>query len=202
MEGTFKKGDSLPSLTERLLARSARQPNGCIHWTGTISPQGYGAVSVKGEIKSAHRIAYELLVGPIPDGAWIDHACHNGDQSCKGGETCLHRRCVNPAHLHPVTPRENQHLSHLTDASKTACVNGHPFTQENTYVRPNGSRACRTCTREKARARYRPKPRMPLDVCKNGHQMTEENTYLYGNRRICRECRREADRRSYWRDKS
>jgi len=129
--------------------------------------------------------------------------CHNGDTSCLGGNGCLHRRCVNPQHLGPVTPRENQHRSHLTSASKTVCANGHPFTEENTYYRPRGQgRCCRECTRIRALAKRQKKPpREPLEFCKNGHRMTEENIYQYGNRRICRECRREADRRSYWRSK-
>jgi hypothetical protein len=181
----------------------APQPNGCVYWTGRISKQGYGIISVKGQMTNAHRVSYELHVGPIPDGAWIDHVCHNGDTSCLGGDGCLHRRCVNPEHLEPVTPKENQHRSHLTEASKTECINGHPFTVENTYLRPDGQgRVCRECIRTRARLRYQKKPpRGPLEECKRGHRMTEENTYQYGNRRHCRECRREADRRKYWRDK-
>ncbi|WP_405561654.1 HNH endonuclease signature motif containing protein [Streptomyces canus] len=183
--------------------RMAPQSNGCIHWTGHISQQGYGVVSVKGSMTPAHRVSYELHIGPIPEGAWIDHACHNGDTSCRGGDSCLHRRCVNPQHLEPVTPRENQHRSHLTAASKMACVNGHPFTEENTYYRPDGKgRQCRECIRTRARRNHKRKPpRERLKECKNGHPMTEQNTYHYGNRRICRECRREADRRQYWRSK-
>lgn len=201
--GTLNKFETVPSVLDRMRPRMERRPNGCIAWTGTISKEGYGMVSADGRMVGAHRVAYEHLVGPIPEGAWIDHACHNQDQSCQGGATCQHRRCVNPDHLEPVTPHENQHRSHLTQASKNACVNGHPFTEENTYLRPdNGSRACRECYRLRARKAYQKKPpRGPLEECKRGHRMTEENTYLYGNRRICRQCRREADKKTYWRAK-
>lgn len=191
------------SVLARMQAKMAPQPNGCIHWTGRISKEGYGYVGVKGTTKPTHRVAYELHVGPIPEGIWIDHACHNGDMSCLGGSTCLHRRCVNPQHLEPVTPRENQHRSHLTDASKTACVHGHPFTAENTYLRPDGKgRCCRECIRAREKQRERKKsPRPPAEACKRGHRFTAENTYMYGNSRHCRECRRECDRQRYWREK-
>lgn len=184
-------------------AKMAPQPNGCIHWAGRISKEGYGYVSVRGASKPTHRVAYEIHFGPIPEGAWIDHTCHNGDMSCLGGKTCLHRRCVNPQHLEPVTPRENQHRSHLTAASKTACVHGHPFTEENTYLRPDGTgRQCRQCTRAREQRRERKSPpRLPIEACKKGHRFTAENTYLYENRRYCRECKRERERQQYWRKK-
>lgn len=191
------------SVLERMRAKMDPQPNGCIHWTGRISKEGYGYVGVKGTTKPTHRVAYEIAFGPIPEGAWIDHTCHNGDTSCSGGYTCLHRRCINPEHLEPVTPRENQHRSHLTAASRAECVHGHPFTQENTYLRPDGKgRHCRECIRAREQKRERASsPRLPIEACKNGHSFTVENTYQYGNRRHCRECKRERERQQYWRKK-
>ena len=66
---------------------------------------GYGIVSqeVFGVQKQipAHRIMWELFNGPIEEDMVIDHMCHNeayADGTCEGG-VCLHRRCVNPAHL-------------------------------------------------------------------------------------------------------
>lgn len=44
---------------------------------------------------------------PIPDDLQIDHLCHTDDPGCLGGNDCPHRRCVNPAHLEPVTPQGN-----------------------------------------------------------------------------------------------
>lgn len=66
---------------------------GCWEWVAGTS-WGYGQFSLQGGNIQAHRYAYELLVGPIPEGLDIDHLC-------------MCRRCVNPAHLEPVTRGEN-----------------------------------------------------------------------------------------------
>src|SRR5271167_976762 len=79
----------------------------CWLWKGFLH-NGYGHIRDKNwKIQLAHRVAYELLVGPIPVGLTIDHLCHNTDDTCKGGSTCPHRECVNPAHLEPVTKRRS-----------------------------------------------------------------------------------------------
>ncbi|MGN6656407.1 MAG: HNH endonuclease [Rhodanobacter sp.] len=70
-------------------------PSECWEWTGPKQPRGYGTFTVAGSgTLLAHRVSYELAVGPIPDGMFIDHMCHN-------------RACVNPAHLHVVTRKQN-----------------------------------------------------------------------------------------------
>lgn len=71
----------------------------CWIWTGS-SATGYGVF--KGNNKRqgpAHRFAYELLVGPIPEGLQLDHLCRV-------------TLCVNPQHLEPVTPGENCRRAH------------------------------------------------------------------------------------------
>jgi len=75
---------------------------GCWEWTGQITRHGYGWLVGIG----AHRLAYEVFVGPIQSGLVIDHTCHDPD-TCVCGDTCPHRRCVNPAHMETVTQREN-----------------------------------------------------------------------------------------------
>jgi hypothetical protein len=129
-------------------------PDACWPWTmGTRD--GYGQLG-KRPCVGAHRFAYEHFVGPIPAGYSIDHLCHAADLECPGGRECLHRRCVNPAHLEAVTQRENILRSSLTmpfvNAAKTHCPRGHEYTPENTYRNPGkaNSRDCRTCRR----ARY------------------------------------------------
>ncbi|GAB3776674.1 hypothetical protein GCM10027600_42800 [Nocardioides ginsengisegetis] len=108
---------------------------GCWIWKGHITRYGYG--QLRG--KKAHRLVYEAMVGPIPEGLVIDHLCRN-------------RACVNPEHMEPVTNEENLDRG-ARSPSKTTCPVGHSYTPENTYVY-NGARQCRTCRREAAR-RYR-----------------------------------------------
>ena len=78
-------------------------PDACWPWLDHINECGYGMFY--GGQRRAHRIAYQLLVGLIPPGLELDHTCHT--EACPGGRECLHRRCVNPAHLEPVTKSEN-----------------------------------------------------------------------------------------------
>lgn len=80
----------------------------CWPWTGYIAPNGYGTRSShRRETRLAHRIAYQYMVSPIPAGLVLDHLCHTRDPQCADVNACLHRRCCNPAHLEPVTAREN-----------------------------------------------------------------------------------------------
>ncbi|MFE6474636.1 HNH endonuclease signature motif containing protein [Streptomyces rochei] len=110
----------------------------CWIWTGFVRPDGYG----KARGRQAHRVVYELLVAPIEDGLELDHLCRQ-------------IKCVNPAHLEPVTRQENiRRRFELV----THCKSGHKFTPENTYIRGNGHRACRACNNANA-ARYRAKMR-------------------------------------------
>jgi hypothetical protein len=72
--------------------------DGCWTWTGYVTDTGYGRpryrVDGKQYFLRAHRLAYEFLIGPIPDGLILDHTCHQ-------------RACVNPDHLRPVTDKQN-----------------------------------------------------------------------------------------------
>ena len=139
--------------------RFTLSPSGCWTWAGSYSSvDGYGRLGGS----SAHRSVYELLVGPIPPGLQLDHTCHNAalaEGTCSPG-VCDHRRCVNPAHLEPVTNRVNGLRSgsfSAANAAKTHCVNGHPFDAANTYTLdlPGQSRrCCRACNAE-AQARYK-----------------------------------------------
>ena len=88
-------------MTAFLLARLEERlapvtESGCWLWLGELNRNGYGRLSVGGRRAMAHRLAYELLVGPIAPGLVLDHLCRV-------------RCCCNPAHLEPVTVRENTH---------------------------------------------------------------------------------------------
>lgn len=108
----------------------------CWEWTG-FKELGYGRVGRNSRGGWAHRHAYEMLVGPIPSGMQIDHLCRN-------------RGCVNPDHMEVVTLVENVMRGEgpsAKNARKTHCKRGHPFDEENTKVRANGSRRCLACVR-------------------------------------------------------
>lgn len=117
----------------------------CWTWLGAKGHHGYGRFRVGDKTVSAHRFAYEILVGPIPAGLEPDHLCRNP-------------ACVNPGHLEPVTHQMNnqrgdkQNLG-KAERSRTHCPQGHPYDAANTYIDRNGSRHCRTCNREKNRRR-------------------------------------------------
>lgn len=118
-------------------------PGGCWLWTGTLLKEtGYPVLTVEGKSVRAHRFAYELLVGPIASGLTIDHTCHTRNlASCAGGPSCIHRRCVNPAHLEAVPGAINSRR-----AVRDRCKYGHPFDEANTYWAPKtGRRQCRAC---------------------------------------------------------
>lgn len=128
-------------------------PNGCWEFTGYILPTGYGQL---GRNVGAHRVAWEVANGrPVPDGLVIDHVCHNADPKCNDNHECLHRRCVNPAHLEAVPSGVNilrgKGFGRI-NAAKTHCDNGHEFTPDNIYFRPDRfGRICRTCRDETLR---------------------------------------------------
>lgn len=104
----------------------------CWEWTAGHSGNGYAQFQVGERPHPAHRIAYLLLIGPIPDGLVLDHLCRNIN-------------CVNPAHLEPVTRVENIQRGENHWRNKTHCPQGHEYTPENTYVY-RGRRQCRTCS--------------------------------------------------------
>jgi hypothetical protein len=133
-------------VADRLWSRVERGEH-CWLWRGTQVRGGYGRVKVDGRQVLAHRLAYALTHGSIPDGLVVHHECRT-------------RLCVNPAHLRACSQRENVHadgslaVAHA-HALKTACIRGHPFTPENTYRGVDGRRRqCRTC-QDVAIARYR-----------------------------------------------
>lgn len=154
---TSMRGMSAAAKLGLLVDRSGG-PDACWPWLGNTDRHGYGRLPFGSKRGLAHRVAYELAIGAIPDGQQLDHTCHTNDKACLGGSTCPHRRCVNPAHLEPVTSVENTRRGGAlgnglaaVNRRKTECKHGHPFDAANTRYRPGG-RTCRACARRSANA--------------------------------------------------
>lgn len=134
----------------RFDAKVARSgPDECWPWLAGKFPQtGYGAFHPEhGLTVYAHRFAYQLWVGPIPDGLVVDHSCRRRD-------------CCNPRHLEPVTNEENLRRGlgyRLTNGMTDQCRRGHKYTPENTYYAPSKPHIprCRECGRIIDRKRVR-----------------------------------------------
>jgi hypothetical protein len=135
----MKTGPKPIPILERMEKFIMRDPNsGCWLWTGAILPIGYGRVGsdkTAGRSISAHRVMYEQMVGPIPNGHEIDHKCRV-------------RACVNPAHMEPVTHAENMRRGNLHRQIRTVCAKGHSLEGSGAYPSKSKRRLCRQCNLE------------------------------------------------------
>lgn len=139
----FKTSDTITSRWRKYVGTVPRWA--CWPWQGSSNSGGYGYYHVgmessRGVMHYAHRVMFMLYVDSIPDGANIDHICHNPP-------------CVNPDHLRAISPCQNTHHSDTHHAVKDECIRGHPFDSENTYVytdsRGYEHRQCRECQRRR-----------------------------------------------------
>ncbi len=157
----------------------------CWEWTASTDSSGYGTFNAgdRGTV-SAHRFAWELLIGPIPGHLEYDHRCMN-------------TRCLLPDHAELVTHLENVRRARAHD--RVYCKYGHRR-DENRVA--SGGRGCHSCTRKhpigwgKGRPAKPKRERVervwPPTHCKHGHEFTAENTYVQQKPggRTSRQCKR------------
>jgi hypothetical protein len=150
----LKTGDPLKTIgtphgltpMERFMRHVIIDPDtGCELWTASTDRKGY---AMFGPSRRAARWRWQQERGPIPTGLVLDHF------------VCDTPRCVNLDHVRPVTNRENVLRGvgiTAMNAAKTHCVNGHPYSPQNTYVIA-GERRCKICAAA-AQRRYRARKR-------------------------------------------
>lgn len=145
---------------DRFLSKVVVSDEGIWTWAAHLGTEGYGSFHVGGKhgpMTQAHRLAYTVLVGPIPAGMDLDHVRHNEAYKlglCAGGEGCQHRREVDPDYLVPRRREENWLLGAASSSGPlltNRCKWGHPLVGENVRieVRKGGTevRVCRACKR-------------------------------------------------------
>lgn len=95
------------------------QRKGCWDWLGSVDHDGYGLLSYRRVVYRAHRLSYELLKEPIPDGLWVLHRCDNP-------------RCSNPDHLFLGTAIDNVADKTAKDRQAAGSRNGRAkLTEDN-----------------------------------------------------------------------
>lgn len=112
-------------------------PGECWLWKGAHNKSGHGRVCIPNQARTGymHRVVYELLVGPIPEGLHLDHLCRQPP-------------CCNPQHLDPVTPLINTQRG-IGHGSETHCPQSHPYSGDNLHIYQTAKggprRVCRQC---------------------------------------------------------
>lgn len=134
-----KKSKRLSSFEDRVRSLIAPDASGCWIWLGSrksrVKGRDYGQLGSR----PATKVVWEMVRGePFPEGMFACHHCDNPP-------------CVNPDHIFPGTARDNARDAYnkgrlvMPNTTTPHCRKGHPWTPENTYVYPNGSRKCRIC---------------------------------------------------------
>lgn len=192
----------------RLESKFIPEPmSGCWLWLGTTDGKGYGRLNFCGGPVLAHRLSYEMHMGPIPEGLALDHLCRNP-------------YCINPDHLEPVTIAENTRRGHVGEKNRqiklsmTHCKRGHPLTGDNVKHIAN-QRVCLTCRLMRKRAYSASIPKKGPNYsglslggtangarqrakthCPHGHSYEGDNlkTDRATGYRSCKECHRARER--------
>ena len=125
----------------KLISNCEITESGCWEWQGLKHRSGYGQITTLSGRDYTHRVAWALMIGPIPEGMVIDHICRN-------------RTCFKPSHLRVTTHRQN--ILAGTGASarnyrKTKCARGHTYTEGNftfKYAQQRKWRRCSICAKQ------------------------------------------------------
>ena len=163
----------------------------CWFWAGYRDPRGYGrfcrsVAANGGRPVAAHRLSYEMFIGPIPNGYQVHHLCINPS-------------CCRPDHLEALDIPTHVKKTASHASNQTHCIRGHEFTPENTRMY-RGGRTCRACVAARWHWGHDPDyiPKGPHSrlYCMNQHPLFGENMELIplvdGRfRRRCKTCRRE-----------
>jgi hypothetical protein len=143
---------------ESVFTRCVRTEQGCLLWLGYVDKDnGYSQIGYGAHQKFlGHRLIFGLAVRPLEPDEHVDHRCHNTDLFCGGNGTCLHRRCLEPAHLEAVSQAENNRRAaerarktpgaRWTNEMRGTCKNGlHPWIPENIKKTSRGGLLCGPC---------------------------------------------------------
>lgn len=138
----YVKGSGAERVLAKIEIGYEWEEEACWEFAGARGYRGHGQVKVDGAMRLAHRVVYEALVGPIPEGLELHHLCENPP-------------CVNPTHLRPMTRQE-----HGSQHSRDVCPRGHALTPDNIVPDKNkkrgpGAKRCLECHRAYMRERWR-----------------------------------------------
>lgn len=133
------------SYFDRIVSKCELVPKtGCLIWSGYKDKQGYGTIWCGGKKRFTHRVMFEIVKSPIPEGLVIDPLCRNPS-------------CINTDHMECVTNEENllrgekfREEFRTGKKYKKHCINGHILSDDNLYVH-RGRRNCKECYRIRCR---------------------------------------------------